>query len=63
MFMILPILLELGLTMSVLLSLFKYYFTLIVIATICVYLAVTFLIQEWKNKLYLLMNQRENSFN
>lgn len=58
-----PIFLDIGLTLSVFFTYYTYYFGLIVIALMTSYVLVTVVIQNWRNKIFIVMNTKDNSFN
>ena len=62
-FQFVPIFLDLGLTMAVLLAYYDYYFALIAGGLVVVYVIITGWIQAWRNRIFTEVNNRDNSYN
>ena len=62
-FSILPTLVELGLVAGILLTKYNIWFTVVTVATVIVYIVLTFLITNWRMKYRQLMNTKDSEAN
>lgn len=58
-----PIFLDIGLALAVFFYYFKFYIGLITIVLMVTYVLATVLIQNWRNRIFVVLNNRDNSFN
>ena len=58
-----PIFLDIGLALAVFFHYFKFYIVLITIVLMVTYVLATVLIQNWRNRIFVVLNNRDNSFN